>query len=197
MKRRPERADFLLSQGNLSGEQREQVLARVLETVGAEAPARRWRRWWAAAPAAVALAAVALWVGPRLGDGGLRARGVATPILRVDCEPGGLGACQLGGTLLFAVEGAPRSARIAAWAEPVGGGERVWYFSGEGESPAVSDQTPDRILRRGIRLGPEHRPGAYRLTVLLTAAPMPRSALLESSGEGALAVRRETLTVVP
>ena len=199
--RRPGRADTLLSQGNLSGQQREEVLARVLDQVSAAEPAPRGlRTLWAGASLALAAALALFVVRPALrGDLGLRARGGASPIVRVACEPGGLEACRAGGTLLFAVEGAPAAAHLAAFAEPVGGGERVWYFSAEGESPPVSDRTADAILRRGIRLGAEHPPGAYRLTVLLTASALPRATLLEVAGaeRGALAVRRLSLTVVP
>jgi len=192
---------LLLSQGNLSGQQREEVLARVLDEVAAASrPARRWRLWWAVAPVAAAAVVLLIWVRPASRDDQLRSRGNAPlPMVRVECEPGGLTACRQGGTLLFAVEGAPASARLAAFAEPVSGGERIWYFSGDGESPPIGDRTPDSILRRGIRLGGEHRPGEYRLTVLITAAPVPRAALLELAGDGrgALAVRRSVLTVVP
>jgi hypothetical protein len=197
--RPPGRADTLLSQGNLSGQQREEVLARVLDGVSAAEPAPRGRRaLWAGASLAVAAALVLLVVRPALRSD-LRDKGGAGPILRVACEPGGMEACRLGSTLLFAVEGAPASAHLAAYAEPLGGGERVWYFSAEGESPPVTDRTPDAVLRRGIRLGAEHRPGPYRLTVLLTGSPLPRAALLDLAGEerGALAVRRWSLTVVP
>jgi hypothetical protein len=195
VERRSGQAHTLLSGGNLSGGQREEVLGRVL--AGVEAPAR-WRRALAWAGGSMALAATAaflLFVRPA---GEPRPKGAAAPIVRVDCEPGGLAACRQGGTLMFAVEGARPDARVAAWAEPTAGGERVWYFSGDGESPAVGDRTTDAILRRGIRVGPEHQPGAYRLTVLITETALPRAALLELAQQGgALATRTWSLTVVP
>jgi hypothetical protein len=199
---RSDRAQTLLANGNLSGSQREEVLGRVLEGVQAAEGARRWSRvltWAGASTALVAAAAILLWI--RTNDEGLRAKGPArvAPIVRVDCEPGGLSACRLGGTLLFAVESAPPGARLAAYAEPPGGGERIWYFSGDDESPSVGDRTPDGILRRGIRVGPEHQPGAYRLTVFITPGPVPRATLVRmaSDGRGALVQRQLSLTVFP
>jgi hypothetical protein len=198
-RRRPGRAHTLLSHGNLSGAEREQLLDRVLAAVRERPPL--WRRatvWAGTATALAGAAAFLIFARPASVERALRAKGEAAPIVRADCEPGGLEACRLGGTLMFAVEGTRPDARLAAWAEPVGGGERIWYFSGDGESPSVGDQTADSILRRGIRLGPEHHAGAYRLTVMVTAAPLPRAALLELvGGGGALAVRSWSLSVVP
>jgi hypothetical protein len=187
----------LLSGGNLSGQQREEALERVLDGLPARAPARTRLMALATAFLMVSGAAAFFLFFPR--DSQLRAKGARAPILRVDCEPGGLGGRSLGGTLMFAVQGARAEARLAAYAEPADGGERIWYFSGDGESPAVGDQTPDAILRRGIRLGAEHRPGAYRLTVLVTATPLSRPAILElaRSGRGALARQTWSLSVVP
>lgn len=194
-RRRAGRAHTLLSEGNLSGRQREEVLERVLGGLPVER--RRWSRAlaWVGASTALAAAAFLLLVRPQPE---LRSKGAAAPIVRVDCEPGGLHACRSGGTLMFAVQGARADARLAAWAEPAGGGERIWYFSGDGESPAVGDQTSDGILRRGIRLGPEHRPGIYQVTVLVTAAPLARPQLLDlARSGGALAAHTWTLTVAP
>jgi hypothetical protein len=190
----------LLSGGNLSGEQREEHLARVLAGVREEAPAR-WRRalaWAGASTVLVGAAAFLLFVRPAT-ESGLRAKGGEVPIVRIDCQPGGMDGCRPGGTLMFAVEGARPDARLAAYAEPMNGGERVWYFSGDRESPAIGDQTSDGVLRRGIRLGPEHRPGSYRVFVLLTEEPLSRGQLLElvREGRGALAIRTWPLSVVP
>jgi hypothetical protein len=196
------RSDTLLSRGNLSGAQREDVLASVLDAVASAERVRarpRVLRWLGGAALALsAAAALLLWVrAPHALDDGLRAKGPGGgPAVHVGCEPGGLGGCTAGGTLLFSIEGAPAGARLAAYAEPATGGERIWYFSGDGESPAVAEQTSDAFLRRGIRLGPEHPAGEYHLTVLVTRVPLPRSVLMAASGADVLAVRRLDLRVV-
>jgi hypothetical protein len=89
---------------------------------------------------------------------------------------------------------------LAGYAEPRAGGERVWYFSADSETPAVPAAAAEQTVafERAIRIGPETPPGEYRVHLFLTRAPMPRSALLAPGNPADILARREaTLVVVP
>lgn len=194
----------LLSRGNLSGAQRDEIFERVIEQTVLRERRHIWRRWVARWGPGTGLAlsaalAVALWARPRNDSDELRAKGGGGApglTVNVECQPGSLSACARGSTLVFSVEGAPAGAYLAGYAEPARGGERIWYFSADGESPALG--TPDsRVLARGVRLGPEHAPGAHRVRLLVTARPLDRSALLHPSRDTVIAERVFDLQVVP
>jgi hypothetical protein len=99
--------------------------------------------------------------------------------------------------LLFAVRGEQARGFLGAYARPAGGGETIWYFSAEGESPAVAAQGPElQALSRGIRLGPEHQPGRYQVVVVLAESAPGKQALQAAGGPGELTRRTFDLTVV-
>ena len=197
-----EELDRLLARGGLGGPGRERILARVLARV--TGPARPpWQRpaaWLAFLGAASGLAAAAVLLAPRLGSQEFRAKGnampVGAPMVELVCVGARLSSCPSGSTLLFAATNAPSQTRLAAYAEPREGGQRIWYFSEETEMPAVgSDQPGTRPVARGIRLGPEHRPGAYVIRVLLVPQAVGRAALLQPRPPGAIADAKFTLEV--
>src|SRR5262249_49600660 len=114
--------DRLLARGRLGGPRHERVLGKILAE-------RRWRRrmLWAAPALAMAAALVLILRPP---DGGFRARGGGEgPVIQVTCKDGQLEACPKGGTLVFRVDGATAGNYLIAWAEPVGGGSKIWYFA--------------------------------------------------------------------
>ena len=89
---------------------------------------------------------------------------------------------------------------LAGYAEPRGGGERIWYFSADGETPAVPAAAAEATaaFQRAIRVGPETGPGEYIVRLFLTRVPMSKSALLASGNGGDVLARREaTLVIVP
>ena len=198
-----EQLDALLSQGRLSGPERDRILNTVLERSAAPKPAR-WSRWLlGGSMALVAAGAAGVLLIPRLqrDDPGFAARGNAPTgadiQVELGCVEGSLERCPAGGTLLFAVRGEQARGFLGAYARPVDGGETIWYFSAEAESPAVVSRGPAlQALSRGIRLGPEHRPGRYQVVVVLAEASPGRQALLAPDGPGQLARRSFDLTVV-
>jgi hypothetical protein len=193
--------DFLLAQGRLPGPVKERIKDQLLASVRAEEqPARRrvglWAGWAAGAATALALGAFLLLPRLRPDDGfSAKSAGGGSP-LEVQCLGASPAACPLGSTLLFVVGGSARAGYLTAFAEPDGGGERIWYFSAQDEAPAVAaDRTVP--LRKGIVLGTEHRPGHYQLRLLLTDAPLARADALAGRPPGLIAESSLPLQVVP
>jgi hypothetical protein len=192
--------DFLLAQGRMPGPEKERIKDQLLAMVRAEEqPSRRrvglWAGW--AAGAATALALGAFLLLPRLSDDGgfSRKSGGGGSPLEVQCLGASPAACPAGSTLLFVVGGSARPGYLTAFAEPEGGGERIWYFSSQDESPAVAaDRTVP--LRKGIIVGPEHRPGRYRLRLLLSEVPLSRIDALAARPAGLIAESTLPLQVV-
>jgi hypothetical protein len=198
-----EQLDALLSQGRLSGPERDRILKTVLERSAAARPAR-WSRWLLGGTVALAAAGAAgVLLIPRLQrePAGFTARGNAPAgaDIQIDlgCVDGSLERCPAGSTLLFAVRGEQARGFLGAYARPADGGSPIWYFSAEAESPAVVARGPGlQALSRGIRLGPEHRPGRYQVVVVLGQTSPGRQALLAPDSPGQLARRTFDLTVV-
>jgi hypothetical protein len=184
------RLDFLLAQGRLPGPEKERIKDRLLATRG------RGRRAWLMGLLAggLAVGVGALLLMPRMDGFSVKGGGGQAQI-EVECLGGESDRCPVGATLLFVVSGAPRLAFLSAYAEPAAGGERIWYYSAQEDSPAV---TPDKTvpLRRGIRIGPEHRPGSYRLHLILSERPLRREEALAGRSRAILAARTLPLTVV-
>jgi hypothetical protein len=179
MKYRDEDLQRLLSRGRLGGPARERVLERVLDQV---APPRRRRRAWLI-PLGLALgsgvALLVLVARPRPDEGGWGVKGGPAGnavTLEARCPD----ACRPGATLMFSAFGAPGPGFLGAYAQPAGGGERIWYFSAESEAPAVpASAQATQPAGRGIVIGPEHRPGPYQVHLFLCSAPLPQAVLLE------------------
>jgi hypothetical protein len=78
---------------------------------------------------------------------------------------------------MFSVNTAVASGFLGAYAERLGDSshERIWYFpTATSEAPRVSPGEGTVILTEGVRVGPEHRPGDYRVTVWLSEQPLMR-----------------------
>jgi len=188
--------DRLLSRGYLGGPRHDAILREVLK--GAEVPsrARSLRRWLALAlvPGAAVAAGLAVWLTvaspaqpPFTEKGG--AGGVPASAVNLACGPAKGRVCRVGDTLMFTVNAAVISGYFGAYAERVdaappgvgnqgAAGERIWYFpTAAGAAPVVAPGQGTLVLPDGIRLGPEHRPGRYRVTVWLSSAPLGRSAV--------------------
>src|SRR2546423_11030605 len=196
MKQSSDVVDRLLARGRLGGPERERILERVLADA---APARSGAAMWrwvglALLPAAAAL----ILVTPRLAGPVFRAKGRPLSALTIElhCVAGSLTACPAGSTLLFAAAHAPVGARLAAYADPQGAGERIWYFSADTEMPVISSSTETTaVASRGIRVGPEHLPGAYRVRVLILSAPAARQEIASAHPPGLIGEARFFLQV--
>jgi hypothetical protein len=100
------------------------------------------------------------------------ARGESAPeaVVDVECTAGTLRACPHGAHLLFH---SSKAGYLAAYADPVGGGERIVYFSAEGDAPFVgAPSAPDRPADRVVVVGPEHQRGDYDVHVVLGSRPL-------------------------
>jgi hypothetical protein len=198
--------DALLAQGRLSGPEADRILEHVLDRTARGGTTRRL--WWplTAGFGLAAATAALLLIGPmaqREGEGftprggAAGATGLPATDLDVACLGASLTACPRGSTLLFAVQSGAPAGYLAAWAEPAGGGERVWYFSADGEAPAVARSTAGtQPLSRGVRVGPEHAAGSYVVHVVLSEQPLTKAALLGPNPPGVVALHTLALDVV-
>jgi hypothetical protein len=201
--------DALLAQGRFAAPTRDRVFEGALRDagLGRTSPAQARRRIWAALGVSLAAGAAAVVLVPRLlrQDDGMRVKGAGGgPELDVACTaptPASMDACPPGATLVFSIRGAGSAGGyLAGYAEPRAGGERTWYFSADGETPAVPAAAAEATaaFQRAIRVGPETGPGQYVVHLFLTRIPMSKSALLASGGGGDVLARREvTLAIVP
>ena len=199
-KRTIEELDSLLGRGGIGASRRDAVLETVLARVKTEGGSARTRVWWSFAGLGLASAAVALiLLVPRFSpfsSSSFRAKGsgASAPSVQVECLGATLGRCPTGSLLVVRAAGV--RGFISAWAEPFGGGERVWYFSAETSSPrvdAVSENSADAI--RAVKLGPEHVEGSYVVQIRVTERPMRRDELLRMPGTAALVTGQASLSV--
>ena len=192
--------DALLTPHALSGSEREQLLDHVLDRVSPIRERFQRRRFaFVAIGIAACAAALGLTLNPSAGkDGAFRSRG-STEGVRVElvCSGGTLAACPRGSHLLFVESTGGGSGYLAAYAEPTGGGERIWYFSGEGQSPAITPAVGLKPLDIAIEVGPEHRPGHYSVHVVLAARPLSRAEILRGDTGPILASQTTEFEVVP
>jgi hypothetical protein len=188
----------LLARGKLSGPARERVLDRVLDQVAP--PARKPRAWLV--PLVLALgsgvAILVLVARPHPDDARWGAKGVLGRAVALEARCGDTDVCRPGATLMFSVFGSSTPGFLGAYAQRVEGGERIWYFSAETESPRVpaSDQAT-QPAGRGIVIGPEHTPGQYQVHLFLSAAPASQAELLAGKDPRVRAEAVVPLTIAP
>jgi hypothetical protein len=191
--------DQLLARGRLSGRQYDALERNILSAV---APARR--RWpWPHASSTVLISSAALsaaglvlgvWLmfGKTLdqqpgtlphdsatGDG-FRAKGAAVgPVagFELGCPGREPGVCRLGDTLLFSLNAGTPAGHVLAYAEREGEpGTRIWYFpAANGATPRVEARAGSQVLAEGVRLGPPHTAGKYRVWLWVSEAPLTRA----------------------
>ena len=205
--------DALLSEGRLSGAVKDRIFDGALRDAGAKpvesSGGLAWRRRLGVAGLTLAAAAAVIALVPQLGrhgdDHAFRAKGGGAALdLDVACVAAGtasLAACPRGAMLVFSIRGARADGGyLAAYAEPRAGGERVWYFSADGETPplpAASADQATRPLEKAIVIGPEHSPGEYRLMLFVTRVPLAKAALLAGpQGADVVSAREATLRIV-
>ncbi len=197
-----EELDSLLGRGGLGAARRDAILDSVLVRVKGERLTRsRWR--WSFAGLGVAATAAALLLVAHLpsvpGEAAFRVKGVGTrpatttPSTELECLGATLAACPTGSLLIVRATGV--RGFVSAWAEPVGGGERIWYFSSETTSPRVDAAASVGLAARAVKIGPEHVPGTYQVEVRVTERPMAREELLRPYDKAQLAGGHFSLTV--
>jgi hypothetical protein len=191
--------DALLARGGLSGAARERVLENVLDRVS---PEKRSVRRLAVAIALPAAAAMALFVAGsgtlgkwRGQDAAFGARGGKSASVRVDavCTGGPMEACPRGSRLIFHASPDTRPGYLAAYADPVGGGERIWYFSADGESPHLGADSVDRA----VVVGAEHVAARYKVHLLVGTRPLTRPEALVGSDPAVIGADTIELGPVP
>ncbi len=184
--------DRLLADGELSGPEADAIFDRVYASVAAAEPRRlpsgswSWMRAvvWGSGAIGACIAILFMLPSSTPGSNQLTARGLEThaPALEVRCDGGTLTSCPSSSKLVFIVSGEHTSGFLSAYAEPLdAGGERVWYFSREAESPrlvGVSDGT--RVFDRAVKLGGSHRPGRYRIYAFVAPQPLSHGEMLTS-----------------
>jgi hypothetical protein len=195
--------DSLLARGGIGATRRDAILEKVLERAQAPSPSRSRWRWAVATAFATGAAAALVLIVPRLStheQTPFRAKGSAAkssatpPSADIECLGATLDACPTGSLVIVRVGGA--RGFVSAWAEPAGGGERIWYFSADSFSPLVDALSAAPVATtRAVKIGPEHRPGGYVVQILVTERPMAREALLRLPANATLAKGRRLLTI--
>lgn len=197
--------DVLLGRGSIGAARRDAILKAVLERTRYESPApSRWRWSLMGLGSVSVVATVLLLLIPRLSPptvtAPFRAKGsvvessTITPSAEIECIGGTLDACPIGSLLVVRVAGV--HGFVSAWSEPVGGGERIWYFSADTHSPQVEATfVPTAATTRAIKIGREHVTGVYIVEILVTERPMKRNELIHVPASAVLAKERRSLTL--
>jgi hypothetical protein len=180
--RKDERLDELLAGGTLGGPRYDEIFEKVLERSGLSrrpSVSRRLRKWFVASGVVLvpAIAAWLLWLRPADPPPTPKGAAESSAAFDISCGTSVGSVCRPGDTLMISVNAAVTSGHVGAYAERVGdpSRERIWYFpTAVGAAPAVAPGGGTVVLAQGIRIGPEHPPGTYRLTIWISERPMAR-----------------------
>ncbi len=179
--------DHLLSQGRLGRAHKERLLRRVLGSIPSppvtvDRPSRRRWHVLGVLPLACGAVILALWWRPN-GERGssFRAKGTPAlaPVVGMSCLGGSVRACPSGSRIAFWLEGGTQETGfITAYADPAGGGERVWYLTNEPAS-AVSANLPGSpsVVPKAAVIGREQSSGRYGVHVIFTRRPVAHADL--------------------
>jgi len=186
-----DRLDEVLAGGCLPARSYDEIFEKVLKSVRQEEKRRAgWSRWrWTLIPVGALVlvlgAGLALFQadGPGFSAKGARLQSPSTFAGRIDiaCQSSSAPRCRVGETMMFAIGPSKTSGYIAAYAQRVGDptGERIWYFPDAAEkAPFVSAGDSTRVLAEGVKVGAEHRPGKYRVTLWLAPGPIDRNSAI-------------------
>ena len=196
MKKRPTKTDdryeaarLLSGRDRLSVLEKEDILDGVLARGTLKVPSRatsffKARRVVAALALGGATAVTLFLVtSGRYSVDELTSRGAtlkSTPSFKVACAEGD---CHQGDKLLFQLENAAPALYFAAYAQR-DDGVVLWYFPGESHATSVpvSMTTAGGILAEAVVLGPEHRPGAYRVVGIFSPQALSKNAIKNALG---------------
>ena len=192
--------DYLLSRGELSGEKHAQILQNVVAASAAR-PVPVRRRWWAwsggtGLALAAGAAAVLLWPRVQPPPNDFRTKGALPEeaLIGMSCLGSRLKASPRGSLVAFSLDGATEAevgvgGFVSAYADPVSGGERIWYLTNE---PVVAGE-----INKAARVGAEHAVGRYRVQAMLTTHALPRDELVDVAAAAVTARAQFDLEVVP
>jgi len=167
----------LLARGRLSGAEYDAVEQRIFEAI---TPPRARAKWPLVGSALALAAAAALWFGQRAAPDDYAEKGGSAPpggVVGVGCQGAAPHTCRLGDTLLFSVLGNAQPVYVVAYAERLDASQpsRIWYFPhADGTAPRVEVGPGTKVASEGVRLGPPHVKGRYRVKVWLSDAPVDR-----------------------
>jgi hypothetical protein len=194
--------DLLLGRGKLRGPVAEQMREQVLDAV---APKHTLRpRLFRVVGPVIAMAAAAsfgiVWIGSRSPDAGFRPKGAAAGqpvLLGLTCSNGTPAACHRGARVSLAF-GRGATGYLGVYAEPEGGGGRIWYFSREDGAASLSvvEGGGAVLASRSILLGPEHSAGNYRVHVVIASRTLDRTEILDPATAGVRLRTSVPLTVL-
>jgi hypothetical protein len=192
----------LLARGTLGGPAYDEILERVLaRSQVARRPFRKRLIGWLVFPSAVLVPAAAWLFFVHTRDTELTPKGSAgAAAVQIGCGPSGGQICHAGDTLMFSINAAIASGHLAAYAERVGAGahERIWYFpTATGRSPIVPPGSGTVVLPEGIRIGPEHPPGRYRVTVWIAERAVSRMEVDDDRSDSMAGRETIALQVIP
>ncbi len=179
-------ARLLSKRRGLLVDEKDEVLKRVLKTVRQE-EGRPRHPWFAPVyrpvligVSAVVAVALSLWLGlPSEPQQEFRAKGEGgtLPFFSITCLDGdGQLDCRTGAKLVFSIRPVSVQRFFSAFARRKEDGLVIWYFPEKtiGTALPVAPAVNREPLARGVLLGPEHRPGSYRITGLLSDSPLSR-----------------------
>jgi hypothetical protein len=174
--------DEILSGGHLAPRAYDEIFERVFDA--GQRPQERWTRRfrWMLVPSGALAAALGVWLiffrvdggafTPKGGDQLLAADGI-----EIACKSFAGPRCRLGDTMMFMVSPSASSGYLGAYAQRADDprGERIWYFpDARGKSPFVTPGGATTFLEEGVKVGPEHWPGTYRVFLWLASNPIDR-----------------------
>ena len=195
--------DEILSGGHLAPRAYDQIFERVLDA--AQRPQVGWTRRlrWMLIPSGALAAALGVWlIFFRIESGTFTSKGddqlLAATGVELACQASGGARCRLGDTMMFMVSPSAASGYLGAYAQRTDDltGERIWYFpDAQGKAPFVTPGEATTFLQEGVRVGPEHRPGTYRVFLWLAPTPIDRGSPDPSATNRAREIR--ALEIVP
>jgi hypothetical protein len=195
--KRRDQIDEILAGGHLPARTYDDIFERVLDATSDRR--RQRKRSWTVVPTAAFAMAVALWlvfIGPTVDRFTAKGPDRAPTATGIDiaCVSSAGPRCRTNDTLTFIVSPSASAGYLGAYAQRADdpGGERLWYFpDATGRAPLVVPAAATTVLPDGVRLGPEHRPGRYRVTVWLSPQPIERRSLERPPATARLATSME------
>lgn len=195
-------ARLLSGRNQLSRIEKEAILDSVLDRVAAaEAPAesasrprRRYAVLWYGAPVALAAAGFAVFLLVRPSPpppGEFTARGGAVssskdPDFALRCiDAHGQAPCRSGLRMLFVLSPEEAHPYFAAYAQHPDG-TLLWYLPEQASETSIDLRAASQqdVLSTAITLGPEHRPGVYRVHGVFSTTPLSRAAIRAAVSAG-------------
>lgn len=176
--------DEILAGGHLPGQAYDEIFERVLATTAPRAAPRAERRpGWLLIPG-IAATALGTWLvfftgtkGRFLEKGGVSPAPSSAAGIDLACKSSAGPRCRVDDTLMFLIRPDTGTGYLGAYAQRTDDpdGERIWYFpSAAHQSPLVGGAATTTVLDRAVQVGPEHRPGTYRVTLWLDSNPIER-----------------------